>query len=254
MPSPFPGMNPYLEQDDVWHDFHKKIIPAIAERLVAQVRPKYIVKIDEHVYVHEIEPDAAARRFLGRADLSVASAERVSPSTGGRAASSVAEASVEVRLPADDVERLAFVEIRDRRNRELITVIEVLSPANKRPGADRELYLNKRREILGGPVHLVEIDLLRTARPLPLLERPDCVHSILVSRSEERPYARFWPIALQDRLPIFPVPLTAADGMLRLTSKTSSTRYTTPRVTRITSTPAPPSPPYRPRISRGLID
>src|SRR3954452_22168944 len=109
MPSPFPGMNPYLEQDDVWHDFHEKIIPAIAERLVAQVRPKYIVKIDEHIYVHEIEPDAASRRFLGRADLSVASAERVSLSMSGRAASSVAEAPVEVRLPADDVERLSFV-------------------------------------------------------------------------------------------------------------------------------------------------
>jgi hypothetical protein len=205
-------MNPYLEQDDVWHDFHEKIIPAIAERLVAQVRPKYIVKIDEHIYVHEIEPDAAARRFLGRADLSVASAERVSLSTGGRVASSLAEAPVEVRLPADDVERLSFVEIRDRRNRELITVIEVLSPANKRPGADRELYLNKRRELLGGPVHLVEIDLLRAARPLPLLDRPDCVYSILVSRSEERPYARFWPIALRDQLPTFPVPLAATDG------------------------------------------
>ena len=50
MSSPFPGMNPFLEQDDVWHDFHEKIIPMIAERLVVQVRPEYIVKIDEHIY------------------------------------------------------------------------------------------------------------------------------------------------------------------------------------------------------------
>jgi hypothetical protein len=50
MPSPFPGMNPFLEQDDAWHDFHEKIIPMIAERLVVQVRPDYIVKIDEHIY------------------------------------------------------------------------------------------------------------------------------------------------------------------------------------------------------------
>ena len=47
-------MNPFLEQDDAWQDFHEKIIPAIAERLVVQVRPAYIVKIDEHVYVHPI--------------------------------------------------------------------------------------------------------------------------------------------------------------------------------------------------------
>ena len=69
MPSPFPGMNPFLEQDDAWHDFHEKIIPAIAERLVVQVRPAYIVKIDEHVYVHELPPEP--RRYLGRGDLAV---------------------------------------------------------------------------------------------------------------------------------------------------------------------------------------
>jgi Protein of unknown function (DUF4058) len=50
MSSPFPGMNPFLEQDDAWHDFHEKIIPVIAERLVVQVRPEYIVNIDEHIY------------------------------------------------------------------------------------------------------------------------------------------------------------------------------------------------------------
>lgn len=48
MPSPFPGMNPYLEQDDVWHDFHERLIPAAAQALEEQVGPDYIVKIDEH--------------------------------------------------------------------------------------------------------------------------------------------------------------------------------------------------------------
>ncbi|MBV8676985.1 MAG: DUF4058 family protein, partial [Planctomycetaceae bacterium] len=62
MPSPLPGMNPYLEQDDAWHNFHEKFLPAIAERLVPQVRPNYIVKLDEHIYVHELPHEP--RRLL----------------------------------------------------------------------------------------------------------------------------------------------------------------------------------------------
>ena len=47
MPSPFPGMNPYLEQEDAWHDFHEQFIPSVATLLGAQLRPRYIVKVDE---------------------------------------------------------------------------------------------------------------------------------------------------------------------------------------------------------------
>ena len=69
MPSPFPGMNPYLEQEDVWHDFHERFIPLVAALLGGQLRPRYIVKIDEHVFVHELP--AESRRLVGRADVSV---------------------------------------------------------------------------------------------------------------------------------------------------------------------------------------
>jgi hypothetical protein len=164
-------MNPYLEQDDAWHDFHERFLPLVADLLVAQVRPAYIVKIDEHVYVHEVP-----------------------------------------------VERLAFVEVRDRRNRELVTVVELLSPSNKRPGSDREQYLAKREQILGSSAHLVEIDLLRGGKPLPMADRPDCDYSVLVSRVEDRPYAGFWPVRLRSRLPEIPVPLRpqVADARLDL--------------------------------------
>ena len=70
MPSPFPGMNPYLEQEDAWHDFHERFIPWVATLLGGQLRPRYIVKIDEHIYVHEMS--AESRRWVGRADVSVA--------------------------------------------------------------------------------------------------------------------------------------------------------------------------------------
>jgi len=126
MPSPFPGMNPFLEQDDAWHDFHEKIIPAIAERLVVQVRPDHIVKIDEHVYVQERPPEP--RRYLGRAEVFVSRSEE--DATTGRPGIGLLAAPTEVQLPVHEIEQLAFVEIRDRRSRELVTVVEVLSPSN----------------------------------------------------------------------------------------------------------------------------
>lgn len=196
MPSPFPGMNPYLEQDDVWHDFHKGLIPYISEVIVPQVRPGYIVKLDEHVYIHE--RSAAEREFLGRADLGVARGDVPLPSRQG---TQVLDAPFHGRIPvAVDVEKLSFVEIRDRRDRQLVTVLELLSPPNKRPGPDREQYLAKRRQLLAGNVHLVEIDLLRGGPRMPVEDLPDCDYCIVVSRVEKRPDVGIWPIRLRERL------------------------------------------------------
>ncbi len=211
MPSPFPGMNPYLEQDDAWHDFHERFMPHAAEALAAQVDPNYIVKIDEHIYIHELPGDP--RQFLGRADLAVA---RPGAGPGAPAAAAVLEPPARVELPAVDVERVSFIEIRDRHSRQLITVVELLSPANKQAGPDRDQYLAKRRQILAGPAHFVEIDLLRGGPRLPLIGLPECAYYVLVSRAEERPRAGAWPIPLRDRLPTVPVPLRAPDADARL--------------------------------------
>jgi hypothetical protein len=207
-------MNPFLEQDDAWHDFHGRIIPAIAERLVVQVRPDYIVKIDEHVYVHELPPEP--RQYLGRADFFVARTEE--DATIKRPGIGLLDAPAQVQLPVHDIEQLAFLEIRDRRGRELVTVIEVLSPSNKQPGSSRDQYLAKWQELLDSRANLVEIDLLRGGKRMPLLQRPDCDcdYSVLVSRVGDRPRAGFWPIGLRDRLPVIPIPLRAPDGDARL--------------------------------------
>lgn len=212
MPSPFPGMNPYLEQEDAWHDFHERIIPYISAVIVPQVRPSYIVKIDEHVFIHE--RSAAEREFLGRTDVSVTRSEISSPPRPG---TPVLEAPVRGRIPtAVDVERLSFVEIRDRRNRELITVLEVLSPSNKRLGADREQYIAKRRQLLASSVHFVEIDLLRGGPRLPLEDLPDCDYCVVVSRAEDRPQVGIWPLRIRERLPVIPIPLRAPDDDVRM--------------------------------------
>ncbi len=206
MPSPFPGMNPYLEQSDVWHDFHERFMPMVAELIGAQVDPAYIVKIDEHVYIHE--PNVDHPRLVGRPDMSVTR----TPESAVRRGVGTLEAPARVRLPAIDTERLSFVEVLDRRNRQVVTVIELLSPANKNSGPDRQQYLDKRAQLLASPVHLVELDLLRAGPRLPMQDLPDCDYYALVSRAEDRPGADLWPLSIRDRLPTIPIPLRAPDA------------------------------------------
>src|SRR5437660_1235008 len=77
MPSPFPGMNPYLEQTDTWEDFHQRFITHAGDTLSGRVGPHYLVKIEVRLYVHELSEEE--RRFAGRADLEVTD----SPATRG---------------------------------------------------------------------------------------------------------------------------------------------------------------------------
>lgn len=212
MPSPFPGMNPYLEQDDVWRDFHERFLPHLAEVIGSQLAAHYIVKIDEHVYIHE--PPAERRTLLGRGDVLVASRQ---PAPEGGTATALATAPAQVVLPVVDVEGVSYLEIRDRRERRLVTVVELLSPANKYSGPDREQCLGKRGGLLASSAHLVEIDLLRGRPRMPFAgPLPECEYYALVSRMEKRPTADFWPIRLRDPLPVIPIPLRAPDSDIRL--------------------------------------
>jgi hypothetical protein len=197
-------MNPFLEQGDVWHDFHERFLPLAAESIGAQVQPDFVVRIDEHVYVRETP--LSPGWLLGRPDLSVAQRRKPSAQTMGVA---VIEAPARIRLPAVDLQRENFLEIRDRRSRELVCVVELLSPSNKGAGPDREQYLAKRGQILASSAHLVEIDLLRGGDPMPSEERPRCPYSVMVSRAEDRPFAEFWPLALSAPLPVVSIPLRA---------------------------------------------
>ncbi len=213
MPSPFPGMNPYLEREVVWHDFHERFLILGAGIIGAQVRPDYVVRVDDHVFVHELPEEP--RRPSGRADLGIT---RTRPAeVEAERGVAVLEAPTRIRVPPLDVTREVFLQVVDRRSREVVTVIELLSPSNKRKGGvDRAQYLAKRAALLASRAHLVEIDLLRGGEPMPGEDRPDCCYSVLVSRVEERPDAGFWPLALADRLPVIPIPLRAPHPDARL--------------------------------------
>jgi len=188
-------------------DFHTEFLSALRRLLAPQVGPKYVVQLEEHIYIHDLPPES--RQRLGRADLSL-----VQPGPGelAQAGLRLLVAPTEIRLPEQDVEKVPFLEVRDRQGRELVTVIELLSLSNTRSGDDREQYLAKRRELLRSAVHFVEIDLLRGWSPMPQEGRPECDYSVMVSRAEKRPAADFWPIGLRSRLPVIPVPLRSPDA------------------------------------------
>lgn len=214
MPSPFPGMNPYLERASAWESFHPNFISTAQFQLARQLRPGYVVRIEHRVYIHEPPHD---QRFVGRGDVGI-----VRPPDEGRdwAAGAILEAPAYVQvLDTVEVERIGHLTIRDRDSNELVTLIELLSPTNKYAGPDREQYLGKRRELLRSPAHFVEIDLLRGGPRMPPDELPTCDYCAIVSRGEDRPRAGVWPWRLRDRLPVLPVPLRAPDPNAHLDLK-----------------------------------
>jgi hypothetical protein len=207
-------MNPYLEQPDLWQDFHQSFIPCLRELLTEQVRPSYFVKVEEQVYIHEVPTGETG--FLARPDAVVVEARRRSTPAAEPTGATLA-APVRGRLAvAVDIVRHSYLEIRDRRGHNLVTVIELLSPSNKQPGPDREQYLAKRLRVLSSNVHLVEIDLLRGGPRLPLEGLSPCDYCALVSRVEDRPHVGVWPIRLRERLPEIPIPLRAPDPHARV--------------------------------------
>jgi hypothetical protein len=206
MPSPFPGMNPFLEQNDTWEEFHHNFITRTQEALTGQVGPNYLVKVEVRLYVHELS--AEERRLFARADLGVTGEAGV----GLSAPASSVTAPVQLEMPAVDIERYSALEIRDRRNRRLVTAIEILSPTNKTPGPDRDDYLSKRQQLLNFGVNLVEIDLRRGGqRPRPP-ELPACDYYVVVARAQEWGRLGMWPISLRERLPVIPIPLLPPDS------------------------------------------
>ncbi len=213
MPSPFPGMNPYLERDGVFHSFHEQFCTRCLEALVPQVRPNYVVQTDETVYIHEL--GAAEGILAGRPDGFVARSRKQSE-TASQSTQVVMPAPLYTRLEmiAIDEERLTYLKILDRHSREVVTVIELLSPSNK--GVDYQEYLAKRHRYVLGGVGIVEIDLLRGGKRLPLEQPQECDYCVMVVRPREAPRVGVWALSLRDRLPVVPVPLRPGDPDAKL--------------------------------------
>lgn len=192
-------MNPYLEQSELWHQVHNRLIVAIADEITPQVAPQYHVAIEERVY-----SSISDRLLVGIADVAVSqgndSSEGVAVMT-----QLVQPKKVSVPVPKETTER--FLEVRSTQSGEVVSVIEILSPKNKREKLGRETYENKRNKILASLTSFIEIDLLRAGEPMLILGASITDYYILVSRGYQRPEADLYGFNLKEPIPIFPVPL-----------------------------------------------
>jgi len=206
MPSPFPGMDPYLEAPDLWPEVHHRLISAIAIAIAPPLRPKYRVAIEKRVYLSE---DQRAIE-VGIPDLAVLT-QRPDRATNLATLDQPPDC-VMVTLPIPQEIREGYLEIREVSTGRVITVIEVLSPTNKRPGRGQDAYGEKRAYVLSSPTHLVEIDLLRGGTPpVTIGSVPVTDYRILVSRKEHRPQAQLYGFNLPQPIPTFSLPLAAND-------------------------------------------
>jgi len=212
MRPPFPGMDPWLEHPDIWPDVHNSLIGAIRDAMAPKVAPKYFIGLQERTY----QVDDGVLSLWGVPDLAVSPSE-VRPANGGAARRQPeAEGGVgvrQVKVPTRAVLRETFLEVRRVGKGRLVTIIEVLSPANKAPGPGRRQYLKKRRRVFESGTNLVEIDLLRGGKPMPL-DRGGAPgdYRVLVSREPDRPTATLHYFGLRDAIPPIPLPLLPGDA------------------------------------------
>lgn len=209
MPSPFPGMDPYLEDPEIWTGVHAAVLAAIFERLGPAVRPKYVVRYQERVYVTS-EEDPGYRLIVP--DV------RVLQARGARAPASVPAGAlaitepVKVELVDDEIHEQSLAVI-DPKDRSIVTVIELLSPTNKALNSyGRESFLKKRREVCRSDAHWVEIDLLREGDRTANFRRVEPAdYPVYLSRASSPRTGYVWCISLRERLPVIAIPLRGED-------------------------------------------
>lgn len=205
MPSPFPGMDPYLE-GSLWTTFHFSLAAEIVRELAPRLRPRYLALPEERFVVDVPDSIGITTRGDVYPDVGVAPSEIREPQ-GPLAATLPLRLATVVPEPVPHVS----IEIRNVAERRLVTAIEILSPTNKR-GDGRQEYLPRRLRILRSTAHLLEIDLLRKGRRVPMQQAlPEEPYFVFLSRAEERPLTDVWPISLRQTLPAVPVPLAGAD-------------------------------------------
>ena len=238
--SPFPGMDPYLEAPDIWPDFHDALAGAIRAELNAHLPAPYYARLQMRPELGVILEGGVKRWIVP--DVVVVRHPTPAPSPSGAAGVAVldtprttAAPGIELRVHTEPLQH-RFVEIRDAaRGHKLIALIEIVSPANKRPGPDRRAYEAKQREVLESDAHLIELDLLRGgARLLPYpdltaaVDQLACDYLILLNRSTGR--QDWWmdytlyPVDVRETLPCIPVPLAGQDPDVPLDLQTAAQR------------------------------
>jgi hypothetical protein len=176
MPSPFPGMDPYLEACGAWSDFHSVYLAILRSQLNRNLPSGFVARTEDRVYIVPDERD--------------------------------------IRPTQEVIEH--FLEIRDTRRgiREVTMVIELLSPSNKlKNGVGRVEYVRKQKAVLNSATNLIEIDLLREGAHTVFIPKKSLAavgsFDYLITRSDadDRQSEWFWRISLRSPLPIVQIPL-----------------------------------------------
>ncbi len=207
MPSPFPGMDPYIEAPSIWEDFHHNLAARIQEQLAPRLRPRYIAALESWVTFDQITIEP---RYTIKPDVSV---WRVKERVVDGTPVALAPAPLIGQIAVEDSIRVFSVEIRETETRQLVTAIEILSPVNKRPEHEAfETYQRKRRKLLRSEAHVLEIDLLHVGQRWQILTPlPSAPYFIFLSRADHRTRVEIWPLQWQEPIPLVPVPLREPD-------------------------------------------
>jgi hypothetical protein len=211
MKSPFPGMDPYLEQ--YWRDVHHSLCTYARDALQPQVRPAMIARVDERLVVETADGDLRSIY----PDVKVVERTRGQPA-GADIGVAVAEPLVVSRVVESEPATEGFIQIIDTTTGgRLVTVIEFLSLSNKLPGPGQEQYRQKQRELREAGVNLVEVDLLRAGDwvlqaprdRIPVKHRTS--YRACVYRASKPDKFEFYSFAINDALPAFRIPLREQD-------------------------------------------
>ena len=212
MPTPFPGMDPYLERPGLWEEVHTGLITAIQRFLTPLLRPKYRVAIERRTYLSVLPPDD---QLIGMPDVLVRTERGDAPLATAVAPVTTALVVGELPMPEEIQER--YLEVREVATQDVVTVIEILSPTNKISKEGRAQYEEKRLKVLASLTNLVEIDLLRAGKPFAMKipgqnGTTQSNYRIVVSRSWQRPRADFYLFGVRDPIPTFPIPLQRGEA------------------------------------------
>jgi hypothetical protein len=189
MPSPFPGMYPYLEP--VWSCFVLPYLVELDHQLIDALSPDYYPLLDSY----KVVTLDSSLRFRPTPIL-----------IKERAGDGPEPIYVNHALP--HAGGVSFIKIQDRAERKTRAVVHLLDPIiKKRPGRIR--YLRWRAKMLKEPISFIEVDLLRKGRRPPMLDPyPAAPYCVMISEPELRPICEVWPIQLRQSLPTIAIRIT----------------------------------------------
>ncbi len=209
MPSPFPGVDPFIEAQHFWPDFHQRFMTYWCDQLLELLPDHYDARLEERV--HQLELSDGNDNGARYPDLAVSEAKASRRPLRAHGGVALLLEPIPIALPEYEEIREGYIQVTHRPDRTLVAILELLSPTNK-TGRGFDHCVNNRMELLFQEVHLVEIDLLIGGRRLPMRKRlPPADHYAIISRRERRSQADVFAWNLRDPIPRLPIPLRAPD-------------------------------------------